>query len=422
MRTPPGRISRRLRLLPALVALSMPAHAAAEPPPAPPEIDQATFLGRFARSDARFEALRARAASAEGAVLEAGALANPEASYQREEVFDDGAGRADQFALLSWRLDPSGARGRRVAAARAAREAAGKDADADARELVLAGLAVFHDAAHARLRAQLLAEVRTELAGLVDAVRARQGRGDVSGADLDRALLELGGHDDLMADAALDLAQARSELARLVGEPDGALDAAVTALDLPADPAPVADLLAEARRARPDRQAASARARAAGREASAARRGFIPQLSLTGGFKSSDLGDRTATGYVVAVGLSIPLFDRNQGARVRAESEERQHTATARALDSALGGEVRAARRALSVALARARQHAEERIPRALALVKSVQAAYREGERPLFELLDAYRTARDARLRALELRRAARRAEVELHRATGRTP
>jgi outer membrane protein TolC len=54
--------------------------------------------------------------------------------------------------------------------------------------------------------------------------------------------------------------------------------------------------------------------------------------------------------------------------------------------------------------------------------VRSAESAYREGERPLFELLDAYRTARDTRLAGLELRRAARRAELRLLRATGRKP
>jgi outer membrane protein TolC len=45
--------------------------------------------------------------------------------------------------------------------------------------------------------------------------------------------------------------------------------------------------------------------------------------------------------------------------------------------------------------------------------------SYQEGERPVFELLDAYRTARGARLRLLELRQRARLAEIDLSRATG---
>lgn len=421
MRSHPIRRSLARRLL-LLAVVGLPGAALGQPAVPIPEVDRATFLARFARSDARFDALRARARAGEGDVLEAGALANPEVSYQREEVFDAGEGTADQFALLSWRLEISGARGRRIAAARSARDAAVLEADLDAGELRLAGLALLLDAAHARLRVELLGAVRVELAALVEVVRARARKGDVSGADLDRALLELGAHDDLVSEAALDLAQARAELARLAGAPGGALDAALSVLDPPSPPRPVGGLVAGARRLRPDLRAERARSQAAEKRAAAARRGFVPQLSLTGGLKTTDLGDRTATGYVAGVGLSIPIFDRGQGARVRAEAEHRQHSASARAIESALVSEVRAAHRGLTAAIARSRLYADERVPRALALRKSAEAAYREGERPLFELLDAYRTARDIRLRALELRRAARRAELTLLRATGGEP
>jgi cobalt-zinc-cadmium efflux system outer membrane protein len=404
-----------------LTVVGLPGAALAQPA-AIPEVDQSTFLARFTRSDARFEALRARARAAEGDVLEAGALANPEVSYQREEVFDAGEGAADQFALLSWRLEISGARGRRVAAARAARDAAALEAGSDARELKLAALAVLHDAAHARLRVELLGAVRIELAALVEIVRARSRKGDVSGADLDRAILELGAHDDLVSEAALDLDQARAELARLAGARSGALDAAPSVLDPPPAPGAVDDLIAGARRLRPDLRAERARGRAAEKRAAAAGRGFVPELSLTGGFKSSDLGDRTATGYVAGLGLSIPIFDRGQGARARAEAEHREHAASTRAIESALVAQVGAAHRALTAAIERSRLYLDERVPRALALRKSAESAYREGERPLFELLDAYRTSRDVRLRALELRRAARRAELTLLRVSGRQP
>ncbi len=386
------------------------------------ELDRSSFLARFQKSDARFEALRARAAAAEGDVGAARALANPIVSLDREEVRVGDERTADQLATLSWSLELSGARGKRIAAARAGVDAAARDSDAQALELVLAGLATFEDAAHVRLRATLLRDSRAELAGMVEVVRRRQARGDVAGADLDRALLELGAHEDLLAEAEQALAEARTEVARLVGRPGGAFDAATSALDMPAEPPPAEDLLAEARSRRADLRAARARVQEAGQRAAAASRGWVPGVSLTGGFKSSDLGERTATGYVIGLGLSLPIFDRGQGVQARADAERRQHAATARALESELVAEVRAARSALVAAIARARRHAQELLPRAAGLVKAAQSSYREGERPLFELLDAYRTARDVRLRDLDLRRAARRAELRLLRAVGRKP
>jgi cobalt-zinc-cadmium efflux system outer membrane protein len=52
-------------------------------------------------------------------------------------------------------------------------------------------------------------------------------------------------------------------------------------------------------------------------------------------------------------------------------------------------------------------------------LVTIAQAAYEAGEMRILELLDAYRTALSARLKAIELSAGARRAEVELSRSLG---
>ena len=77
-------------------------------------------------------------------------------------------------------------------------------------------------------------------------------------------------------------------------------------------------------------------------------------------------------------------------------------------------------------ALTRARAQAERfertQVPRLDRLVRRAQLAYREGERPVFELLDAFRTARGVRLRLVELRHNARLAELDLARAVGQSP
>ena len=55
-------------------------------------------------------------------------------------------------------------------------------------------------------------------------------------------------------------------------------------------------------------------------------------------------------------------------------------------------------------------------------LLKSAETAYREGHSSVVELLDAYATARNTRLRDLELRRDARLAELDLWLALDRRP
>ena len=53
-------------------------------------------------------------------------------------------------------------------------------------------------------------------------------------------------------------------------------------------------------------------------------------------------------------------------------------------------------------------------MPRAADLVRRAEVSYREGERPIFDLIDALRTAREITLRELVLRRRAKQAEIHL--------
>jgi cobalt-zinc-cadmium efflux system outer membrane protein len=92
------------------------------------------------------------------------------------------------------------------------------------------------------------------------------------------------------------------------------------------------------------------------------------------------------------------------------------------ALEREIRSDLSRAHELLQARIAQARRYREAQLRRAEDLVRRAEAAYREGDRPVFELLDAYRTAREVRLRELELRREARRGELDLWRALGRRP
>jgi cobalt-zinc-cadmium efflux system outer membrane protein len=70
----------------------------------------------------------------------------------------------------------------------------------------------------------------------------------------------------------------------------------------------------------------------------------------------------------------------------------------------------------------RARAVARDQLARLAQLLRSAETAYRDGGGNVVELVDAYTTARDTRLRDLELRRDARLAEIDLWLALGRRP
>ena len=65
-------------------------------------------------------------------------------------------------------------------------------------------------------------------------------------------------------------------------------------------------------------------------------------------------------------------------------------------------------------------RYRDDSVSRAAELVAIATAGYEEGEFGILELLDAHRVNLSAELRSLELSAAARRAAVELDRASGR--
>jgi outer membrane protein TolC len=151
--------------------------------------------------------------------------------------------------------------------------------------------------------------------------------------------------------------------------------------------------------------------------ARAARRRAVPEPSITIGRKGTEEGGSEDTGPQLGLAFSIPLFDRGQGARGVATAEAALLRARCEALDRQAGAEAEAA-----YAEAVARREAERRYAAAgdpHELITIARAAYEGGEMRIFELLDAYRTALAVRLRMLELRAAARKAEVALGRVMG---
>lgn len=410
------------RLLPVIVAsLSLGGTGVAAADDAPVRsLDETEFLAEVEAADPRMERLAAEIDVASAEVAAEKVRANPSLSIDREEIFPDG-GVATNYARLTWPLDVSGRRGRRIAAARTAVEAESADADASRFELVIESLAAFTETAYARLYVESLRAERDTLVRVVEVVGKRAGAGASSGYDLQRFELELAAYDDLIASAETRLFEARSRLAVLIGRPDELVDATST-LELPAAPAPLDELARSVLDGRGDYRAAKLRAESAGQRADAAARGWIPDLGLSAGFMSADLGDDTAIGYTIGLSFTLPIFDRGGAAGARARAAKRVADADARILEARVPAAVRTRHATLTRRIEQAKAVITEQLSRLEDLLRSAETAYREGESSVVELLDAYETARDTRLRDLELRRDARLAELDLWLALGRRP
>lgn len=381
-------------------------------------LDEAAFIAALEARDPRLARLAAEAAVGTAETTAAGMRSNPALAIDREEVFPDG-GVATSYVRLSWPLDLAGRRTRRVAAARTSARAVTAELETARALIVIEGLRAFYDAAYARQRVEVLRGDRESLARAVEVVRKRSGAGAASGYDLQRIELELAGYDDELASAEDDHARSRAALGALIGVE--AVDAA-SDLSLPAAPASVDALAPGAVTARGDYRAAQLRADSAGQRAALAGRGWIPDLGLSAGAMSADVGTETAFGYTVGLTLSLPIFDRGQGERARAEAARRVAEADRRVIEAAVPRQIGIARDSLARRIAQAERLATEQLARLDALTRAAEAGYREGETGIVELLDAYRTARATRLRDLELRRDARLAALDLWLALGRRP
>lgn len=405
----------------ALASLALGSSARANQPATPTGLAAEAFLARVGRSHPNLPLLEAAVDEAATNVKATGVWANPALSFDREEVFAGGRGLPENFVRLELPIEISGRRGLRVRGAELGLEAARAASTRDRAALLFEALGIYWRAASARQALELLRQERDALGRLVQAVRSRTAAGDTSGYDLDRLELEVESLEDLVVDADRELDGWQLRLGLLVGAP-GTRFEAVDALGLPVQPPPLDGLLQQLLSTRADYKAARLRVAQAEREVDAAGRAWVPNLVFSGGTKSAELESRTAWGYVAGLSLSLPVFDHGQGEGARARARLRQAQAEQRLIEALATTELMSAHATLVRALAQAARFEKTQLPRLARLVRRAEVSYQEDERPVFELLDAYRTARAIRLRQIELLQKARQAELDLSRAAGQSP
>ncbi len=188
---------------------------------------------------------------------------------------------------------------------------------------------------------------------------------------------------------------------------------------LPPDAPPSTEALAEKVAARPDLKALGEEAGAGDLDARAASRWWLPELTLTAGYKGVGMVGEQVNGFVAGVAIPLPVFDRNQDEVARAEGRSRLARGRLALETDLAGAEVRGLRlqaTRLADAARRFRADSTSTSPRLLA---TAEAAYRGGELGVLELVDAQRSALDAEIQAIDLESAARRAHIDLALASG---
>lgn len=255
--------------------------------------------------------------------------------------------------------------------------------------------------------------------------RARFDEGVSSILDVRQAESLLAGSEQALADQARRIAQTENALAVLLGRNPGTIRRA-SHLDTLTPPAQVTTgLPSELLQRRPDIRAAEASLRGAGANLDAARKAFLPRITLTTllGFATTDLAQlfdsgRQAWSLQPAVGL--PLFDagRLRSGVAAAEAQQRiqveQYKAT-----------IRQAFREVSDALVAFEQLSRQRDATRKVVhanrerLRVTNARYLAGISSYFEVIDAERQLFDSELALSQTSRLLHQSVVQLYRALG---
>ena len=386
--------------------LMWPAEAGAQ------ELTESQLVEMIVREGAQARAISLEADAVRQEQAARAVLSNPSIAYTRE-----GAGYTE-FLQVEQSLPIFGSRGAVERAGAAATVAAEAERDgrlwrlrADARALVARLLAEQDklDASSVTVR---------EIERIITLLRIREQEGEGSRFDRLRAEQELADARQASVEAAASAAEVRTAIAAIVAH--GTPLAHVVGTLYVDRPVPPADSLTE--RAVTNRGELRALATAAERyrlEAEASRRVRLPAPTIVAGAKRADGPAGRESGGVLGITMAVPLFDA--GGRDAARwLAERDRTEAERALTmQSIRVQVAATRDVL--ALRQEAIRAGDAAAPAGELTRIAEISYTEGEVGILELLDAHRTAARARVRAIDMRLAARLTQIALERVVGAT-
>ncbi|QRN94720.1 TolC family protein [Archangium violaceum] len=383
---------------------------------AQPALDEQQYVTRVLTSSLEGRVAESEAALGRAEATGVGLWPNPTLEWERQKTSSGTReGESQDVLMASIPLVLSGRLGLE-------KQAAERDARAAEARLEWARAQLRHEATRAfaavlaaRERRSILEESLTQLRRLAEAIATRERAGEAAGYDRLRIELEAATVQDALRGAVLDEHRAEAHALRLLG-PEVTVLPPFEGSPRVERPLPDgASLLAELEERRGDLRALALEASGAEAARRAAGRGWIPEPSVRAGAQFLDVGlPGAGAGYVVGVGLPLPLFDRQQGEAARARA--RRGLAEARRATL-----LHEARTRLAVVLEevsgrrqRLERHRTEVLGRAQELRRIAATAYRGGGAELLVLVDAERAAREARLTTVELAVSLVEAETDL--------
>lgn len=391
--------SHRFRRLLAVAAFCGAAGARADEP-----LRIETYVQTVLRSH---PASRAAVALDEGAAAEArGArlLSDPilELSLGQGRSASDSSVRATETGIALTQVIPwFPARAAGIQAADHAADARRAEASATRWNLAIDARLAFYRLLEARALVEVARATEADARSLLDLMSRRASLGETREVDRIKARVEWLKQRRELRTAEREADAAEAALRTLAVSPLAKPLALGGELPGPAD---AADSLREAIPERLERSPELRRARAeASRAASlllSARRSRVPDLGLSV-FGSKEL-DRNAFG--ATIGVVLPLWNARRGEVARAGAESMARSADAERVRLALVTEAETRRRDVDTSAAQVSTLVSDLLPSAAESLRLARLLFEEGETSLLDLLDAQRTARDARREEIRAR------------------
>lgn len=270
------------------------------------------------------------------------------------------------------------------------------------RQRVTQTATAFYDVLEAKALLDLARQDTENLTRLEAATRKAADAGGRPMVDVNRVRLDLLKSQQTLREVEAAVAVKKANLRALLGrsdadpvfDVDGTLDTALTA-----EPLPVEEAFTVAQQNRPDIQ--SMRLQIAKSQADILverRKAFpevTPQLGYTRQYQAKAIGFPDADSYSLAVNMTLPFFDRNQGNRAKAESIAAQNGFNLQAGVVDLRAEIEQVVQDFRTAYRNAGAVAQEQLQLAKQVLEAITKAYDAGGRPLIDVLDAQRNYRE---------------------------
>jgi cobalt-zinc-cadmium efflux system outer membrane protein len=362
-----------------------------------------TALQRALAANPRLTAAERDVGIASGQSIQAGALINPELSYEQDNSFGSGRYRGTQSAettlQISQLFELFGKRDARIAAGRAALDTATIQRKAVRLEVLSETAIAFLGVLGNQRRIQILDEHINAIDRLTPLLQRRVDAGASSPAETGRAQVA---SDLVKADrewVRAVLASARRELAVLMGDTSPKYSAVSGRLEAVGRPSSFQSVVA-AIDANPQLVRWTAVYAQRNAELLMTRLRPYPDVRLSGGWRHfNDTGDDAVR---LGISIPIPVFDQNQGNIISAEQSLAKTRAEREANRAALIVLAGRAYDSLQGALRELAILRDSTIPKSRQAADAIFEGYGQGRFSLLEVLDAQASVAQARLREQE--------------------